>query len=109
MEFLKLTKNIGGKVIRINPDYIIEIEEGQVDEDPEVQPKGKTPATDKKEKQKKAVTIIRRTKGKDLFVIETPEEISAQLLNIQDIKAAADQLAKRLTTLHSSLQTPAKK
>lgn len=81
MIFLKVTKNIGGKIIRVNPNYIVEIEEAQVDEDPEAKP-----AADKKEKQKKAVTIIRRAKGKDLFVTETPDEIEKQILTIREIK-----------------------
>lgn len=83
MQFLKLTKNISGKVVRVNPGYVISIDEGEMKEDPETKP---APEKDKDKKQKKTVTILTMAKGKDLFVSETPDEIEGQLVKIKAIR-----------------------
>lgn len=82
MQFLKLTKNISGKTIRVNPNFVVDIEEGEMKEDPDA----KAPANDKDKKQKKSVTILNMAKGKTLFVTETPDEIDAQVIKIKAIR-----------------------
>lgn len=83
MQFLKLTKNISGKTIRVNPNYVVDIEEGDLKEDPDA----KAPANEKdKKQQKKTVTIVTMAKGKTLFVTETPEEIDNQVVKIKAIR-----------------------
>ena len=81
MQFLKLTKNISGKTIRVNPNFVVDIEEGDLKEDPDVKA-----VNEKDKKQKKTVTIITRAKGKTLFVTETPEEIDNQIVKIKAIR-----------------------
>lgn len=83
MQFLKLTKNISGKVIRVNPGYVISIDEGEMKEDPESKPPTEK---DKDKKPKRTLTILSMAKGKDLFVTETPDEIEGQLIKIKAIR-----------------------
>lgn len=90
MQFLKLTKNITGKVIRVNPIHVIDIEEGEMKEDPEAKGSANAKSNDKnKDKEKpppQAVTIIRLAENKTLFVKETPDEIDAQVIKIKAIR-----------------------
>lgn len=79
---MKLTKNISGKTIRVNPNFVVDIEEGEMREDPDA----KVPANEKDKKQKKSVTILTMAKGKTLFVTETPDEIDAQVIKIKAIR-----------------------
>ena len=81
MQFLKLTKNISGKTIRVNPNYVVDIEEGDLKEDPDAKA-----VNEKDKKQKKTVTIVTMAKGKTLFVTETPEEIDNQVIKIKAIR-----------------------
>lgn len=70
-------------MIRVNPNYVVDIEEGDLKEDPEVKA---TPANDKDKKAKKTVTIVTMAKGKTLFVTETPDEIDNQIVKIKAIR-----------------------
>lgn len=84
MQFLKLTKNISGKTVRVNPNHVIDIEEGEMKEDPDA--KG-VKAKDKVQISPVAtVTILRLIEGKTLFVKETPDEIDAQVIKIKAIR-----------------------
>ena len=85
MQFLKLTKNIGGKTIRVNPNFIVDIEEVDMKEDPDAKTGTTTKTTDKNKEPKKA-TVVRRAKGKDLFVTETPDEIDNMIVRIKAIR-----------------------
>lgn len=91
MQFLKLTKNIGGKTIRVNPNYIVDIEEVDMKDDPESKPEvvakaGAGAKAVEKTKEPRKATVVRRAKGKDLFVTETPEEIDNQVVKIKAIR-----------------------